>query len=402
MRCLIASDAPWSVSGYGRQIALLAPRLAALGHDVAILTTFGLHGGSIEWQGIKIYPGGADPFGNDVIPAAAADWRADIVITLKDAFVFRPETFRGLRWCPLVPVDHEPAPAAVIEAVRSCYRPIAYARNGERDLHDAGLDPLYAPHAYDPQLLNPQSKAEARQFLGIPDDLFLVGTVAVNRGGIPSRKAWPQNLEAFALFAQQHPDARYFVHTDVCTDGFEGGVNLHALCAQLGITDKVMFCDQARYRNGGFPDQYLHAYYNAIDVLNAVSLGEGFGVPTLESQACGTPVIVGDWAASAELCFGGWKVRREEALRFYSPQGSYQYIPQPAAIADRLEQAYVALQYERDEITAAAYEGAYDYQIDRVVATYWQPLLAELEQQIARERSRGVLRIVRPEEVLAV
>jgi len=401
LRCIIASDAPWSTSGYANQVALLAPRLAALGHEVALLATFGLHGGVREWNGLRVYPGGADAFANDVIRSSALDWQADIVITLKDSFVFQPKAFEGLRWVGLVPCDHEPAPPAVCDVVRHMYRPVAYAPNGYRELRAAGFDPLFAPHGYDPKLFNPQPKAEARKFLGIPDDVFLVGTVAVNRGGIPSRKAWPQNLEAFALFAKDKPNVRYFLHTNLCTDGFEGGVNLPVLCGQLGIADKIIFCDQERYK-AGFPDVYLHALYCAFDVLNAVSLGEGFGIPALEAQGCGCPVITSDFAAQRDLNFAGWKVER--GLKFYDGQGSWTFIPEPAAIAEAMEQAYRELTvYEwpnfREDVQARALAGAADYAIDTVVERYWRPALAEIQAQIANEASRGVLRIIRREEV---
>ncbi len=395
---LWCSDAPDASSGYSNQTRLTVPRLAALGHDVALLATFGHHGAVREWNGIRVYPGGADAFANDVIGPSARDWRADIVITLKDSFVFQPKAFEGLRWTGLVPIDHEPLPPAVADVVRHMYRPIAYAPNGYRELRATGFDPLFAPHGFDPKLFNPQPKAEARAFLGIPNDVFLVGTVAVNRGGIPSRKAWPQNLEAFALFARDKPDARYFLHTDLCPDGFEGGVNIRVLCGQLGISEKIIFCDQDKYRHGGFPDVYLHALYCAFDVLNAVSLGEGFGIPALEAQACGCPVITSDFAAQRDLCFGGMKVDR--GLKFYDGQGSWVFIPEPAAVADALNSAYY--HPARIELAAIATAGAEDYQIDTVVERYWKPALEELQAQIANEASRGVLRIIRREEVFAV
>ena len=103
LRVLIASDVVWSNSGYGVQIRHLAPRLAKL-CDLAMLATYGLQGARQEWQGIPVYPGGEDPFGNDVIKDAALDHRADVVITLKDVPVFRAESFQGLRcarWCLL-------------------------------------------------------------------------------------------------------------------------------------------------------------------------------------------------------------------------------------------------------------------------------------------------------------
>jgi hypothetical protein len=100
LRVLFVSDAPWAVSGYAVEGALYATRLKD--HcDLAYLATFGLHGGMQEWNGIPIFPGGADAFANDVIPKAARQWQADIVITLKDTMVFRPEAFQGLRWLPL-------------------------------------------------------------------------------------------------------------------------------------------------------------------------------------------------------------------------------------------------------------------------------------------------------------
>lgn len=396
MRLLICSDAPWATSGYSNQVRQFAPALARLGHDVALLATFGLHGGVREWNGLPIYPGGADAFANDVIAVSAQDWRADIVITLKDSFVFRPEAMQGLRWCPLVPVDHEPLPPTIAQVLHAAYRPIAYAPNGFRALRAAGFDPLYCPHSYDPAVMYPGDRAAARKALEISEDLFIVGTVAVNRGGVPSRKAWPQNLEAFALFAKDKPNARYFVHTDLAGDGYEGGVNLGALVSQLGIADKVLFCDQTRYRRGSFPDEYLRTLYAACDVLNAVSLGEGFGIPALEAQACGTPVIVSDFAAHRDLCFGGWKIAG--GLRFYDGQGAWTFVPQPEAIAEAMGQAY--LSRGDADLRERARAGAATYALPCVIEAHWKPALEELEAQIAADaHGRGVLRIVRPEEV---
>lgn len=399
LRILWASDAPWAVSGYAQITRQQVPAIAALGHDVALLATYGLHGAIQEWRGLRVYPGGADSFANDVIGHAARDWQADVVITLKDSFVFKPEAMAGLRWMPLVPVDHEPLPPVVAQVCHAAYRPIAYAPNGFRELRKAGFDPLYAPHSFDPAIMYPVERSEARKLFGLPDDLFVIGTVAVNRGGIPSRKAWPQNLEAFALFAKDKPNVRYFLHTDLAEDGFEGGIPLRPLCAQLGILDKVLFCDQTQYRRATFQDDYLRMFYNAIDVLNAVSLGEGFGIPALEAQACGTPVIVSDFAAHRDLCWAGWKV--DQGLRFYDGQGSYVFIPQPGAIAGAMEGAHTAL--PDPAILGCwrevAIKGAAAHALPRAIEEHWKPLLEEVERDIRAEVSRGVLRIVRREEV---
>lgn len=296
----------------------------------------------------------------------------------------------------MVPVDHEPIPPPAVQVVRAMYRPIAYAPNGFRELRKAGFDPLYCPHGYNPATFYPMPKEEARKALGLTPDIFLVGTVAVNRGGIPSRKAWPQNLEAFAAFARDKPNARYYLHTDMCQDGYEAGVNLGNLIGQLGIGDKVFFCDQTLYRRGGFPDDYMRAMYSSMDVLNAVSLGEGFGIPALEAQGCGTPVILSDFAAHRDLCFAGWHVK--DGLRFYDSQGSWTFIPEPRAIAAAMNNAYLS-QSHFGELGKIAVAGAAEYAIDRVVAEHWKPAMEEIERSL-HVPSRGVLRIVRREEVL--
>ena len=400
LRVLWASDAADASSGYAVETALTTLRLKD--HcDLALLATFGHHGAIREWNGIPVFPGGADAFANDVIPKAARAWRADIVITLKDALVFNPATFQGLRWLPLTPIDHDPSTPQVIERVRQSYRPIAYAPHGFRALRRAGLDPLYAPHAYDPKVYYPMDRAEARKLFQLPDDLFIVGTVAVNRGGVPSRKSWVENLEAFAMFAHDKPNVRYFLHTDLADEGYEGGIPLRPVMANLGILDKVLFCDQERYRYphmGGFSQDYMRHYYNAVDVLNAVSVGEGFGIPVLEAQAVGTPVIVGDWCAHEDLCFAGWKVAKQEAHHFYDQQQGWVFIPQPQAIADRMQRAYSTIDVT-PMLRHNAITGATPYQIDTVIRDHWLPLLAELEQDIKTPKSRGVLRIIRREEV---
>jgi glycosyltransferase involved in cell wall biosynthesis len=403
MRVILCTDAPHATSGYSVAAGMIGPMLRDLGHDFAYLAAFGHHGAMGEFQGLPVYPGGLDGFGNDVIAAAARDWRADVVITLKDLWVYRPQEWGpGLRWVPLLPVDHDPIPEGIVHMLRQhCYHPIAYSRFGEAQLLQAGFAPSYAPHTFDPAVLAPMDKAEARAKLNIPADVFAIGMVAVNRGGFPSRKAWPQNIEGFARFARVNPRARLFCHTHVGETGREGAVNLPALCQQLGIIDRVSFVDQQAY-DRGLPADYLRTFYAAMDVLNCASVGEGYGIPTLEAQALGTPVVVGDWTSSAELLFAGVGIPKEEAFAFYDAQGSYIFLPEPRAIAaafDTMAQR-LANPQEAQRLRALALAGAAPYARDAVRDTHWKPTMERIEHLIRTEPARGVLRIVRPESVL--
>jgi glycosyltransferase involved in cell wall biosynthesis len=380
----------------------MAPYLAEL-CDLALMTTYGLQGNRLDWQGIRTYPGGADPFGNDVVQHHAFDWRADVVITLKDSFVFRPDAFAGLRWSPMIPVDHEPMPPAVAHIARHAWQPIAYAPNGHRELRRAGMDPAYAPHAFDPAVMYPGDRAEARRALGLPLEAFIVGTVAVNRGGIPSRKAWPQLIEGVALARRKIPNLIYLAHTYHGEDRYEGSLPLRHYAQRYGLPT-LMLPDGEAYKHG-FSDDQIRALYQAMDVLLCVSAGEGFGIPTLEAQACGVPVIAGEWAAQEDLIFSGWGLKRhDDALAFPDSQDADIFIPYPDSIAKFVEEAHATLQDEGAAafMRQAAIQGAEEHRIERVAETHWRPLLEGMARRIERERTpRGVLRIVRPEEVLA-
>lgn len=400
LRLLIPTDHPAAFSGYSVQCRHAVRIWRDLGHTVAICATFGAHGYRAEWDGFPVYPGGLDGFGNDAIGPAARDFKADIVFTLKDIPVYRPQEWGpGVRWCPFVPVDHDPIPQGVVQVLRSAaWATIGYAQFGVDQLAAAGFAPLHAPHAYDSRILFPEDRDAARAALGVPPETFAVGMVAVNRGGVPSRKAWPQNLEGFALFAKAHPEARLFLHTITGETGAEGAVHLPLLADQLGILDRITFVDQEAYKHG-LPDAYMRRFYSAMDVLNTVSVGEGFGVPTLEAQACGTPVLIGDWCSSSELLFAGAALPPEDALRFYDGQGSYIFIPHPAAIAGALEAVKAELATKRDALRAQAVAGAARYEVARVRED-WRGVLHALEAKLRAGPPPGVLRIVHPASVI--
>lgn len=382
---------------------MIGPILKGLGHDVAYLAAFGHHGSMTEHKGIPVYPGGLDGFGNDVIGNAARDFRADIVLTLKDLWVYRPHEWgQGIRWVPLVPVDHDPIPEGIVHLIRQhCYHPIAYSKFGEAQLYNVGFAPSYAPHTFDPAVMFPMDKAEARKTFGLPDDIFAVGMVAVNRGGVPSRKAWPQNLDGFARFAQRHPKAHLFLHTHTGETGREGAVNLKNKAARLGIMHRISFVDQSAY-DRGLPVEYMRMFYNAMNIVNTVSVGEGFGIPTLEAQACGTPVLVGDWTASAELLFAGAAISRQHAFEFDDAQESYIFLPEPDAIAIALSNMAERLSnpIEAERLRERAIAGAAPYATGAVQVAHWTKVLERIEHLIVTEPARGVLRIVRPESVL--
>jgi glycosyltransferase involved in cell wall biosynthesis len=359
-----------------------------MGHEVAVLGFWGHREGIIgSPEGYVIYPEGATAYSWDSANADTVHFvgkPGGLCISLMDSWVCNPNVFTASRWVPYFPIDHEPCTKPVIRAVSQAYARIVMSKFGERMMHDAGLDCYYAPHMIDCQLYTPQPQPLARQRLAgfIPSDKFVIGMVAANMGLIPSRKNFPQQIRAFAEFHKRHKDTHLYLHTHQGGDNMER-VNLPELIEHLGIQDAVTFAPQYEYTRLNIPDKDMAYVYSAIDVLSNISMGEGFGIPIAEAQACGTPVIVGDWTAMSELCFSGWKIDKSDAIDMWMPHAAYQFIPQIGAIVDAYEQAY------KDagnlKLKKQARQGALAYDAETVTQRYWKPVLEELEQRIADE-----------------
>lgn len=135
------------------------------------------------------------------------------------------------------------------------------------------------PPGVDLAHFSPGSMEEARAALGIPAE----APVAVAVRQLVSRTGVDVLLEAWALVAQQRPDARLLL----AGDGPHRRL-LEARSTALGLSSPVRFLGLASE-----PD--LVTVYRAADVSVVPSLAlEGLGSSVLESLACGAPVIATD------------------------------------------------------------------------------------------------------------
>lgn len=384
MRILWHSVAPWLKTGYGVQTELFPRRIRdVLGHDVAI-SSWSWRGGMGEFDGMPVYPHGAgiigapnDNVGNEVVAYHARHWDADLVITLTDSWVFKPDSMKRIPWVAWTPVDHDPVPPKVLDTLKRGYAvPVAYSRFGERKMKEAGLSPLYVPHGCHENYFQRTSKRAARKALGFPRDAFIVGMVGVNQGA-PSRKSYPQCLEAFERFNRRYKDSFLYMHT---LSNSPQGLDLGRLTGHLGLRDtSYRFSD--RYQHVlGYSEEYLRDVYTAIDVLLTPNMGEGFGVPIIEAQACGTPIIGTNFSTMPELCFFGELVAGEP---YYTTQSAYQRIPGSEAIYKALKKVYGYSDHEYSKGAARARRAVRRYyHPDVVTQNYWQDALKTARTRI--------------------
>lgn len=375
------SNAPWAGTGYGTQTAQVISRLKAQGHEVGVFSNYGLEGAASDWFGIPVWPRGMEQYSNDVVPAQMQEHfqrsglDKPLLVTLYDVWVFKGPQWDNWPIASWVPIDHAPCPP---EVARWCAKPnvtpLAMSKFGQAQLAQLGIESLYVPHALE-QVWRPTESITAdngqrhtgRELIGFDDSRFVIMMNAANKGVYPTRKAFAENLIACRIFMDRHDDAVLYMHTE--RHGAMGGVNLDELCAAVEMpADRVRFVDQYAYR-APLSLEYVAACYTAADVLLAASKGEGFGIPVLESQACGTPVIVSDYTAQPELVGDGWVV---DGQPDWDPmQRSWWITPNIATIVEALEQSY---QRGRGQ-SAKAIEFAAQYDADKVFAENWLPAL---------------------------
>jgi glycosyltransferase involved in cell wall biosynthesis len=388
VKILIHANAPHAKTGYGVQCAMLAEHLRDAGHDVAISCTWGQQGGTGTWRGITLYPMGYEQNSNDVIHHNAVhhfggDPKAGWIITILDVWCMVNPLLAEFNVAAWVPVDHYPAPKDVLQFFhRTGAVPITMSAFGDTQLAEAGLEPVHIPLGIDLEAFKPTKSLEidgrdvtCRELFDLPDDAFVVGMVAMNKGWQRDRKGFNEAFRAFGAFWREHNDAVLFVHAEKL--GGADGQNLVELAIHCGIPDHALvWTDQYAYRLGVSPEM-MAAAYTAMDVLLAPSHGEGFCVPLIEAQACGTPVIANNFAAQPELIGAGYTVMGQP--EWDPPQHASYVVPFIGDIVEKLELVY---EQPRGRVVEAI-EFVQEFEFSKLFRERWVPFLDKLDAPIA-------------------
>ncbi len=377
LRVLINSNAPWSISGYGQQMAELVPFIRDLGYPIAVSAFYGLEGGILELDGVRYYPKINHVYGSDGLVKHGEDFQADVVLTLQDIWILHPDDLRKTRrWIPIVPIDHDPAPPNIIDKLKYAYRIITYSEFGQKELQRNGFHSTYIQHTVDTDVFKPMDKKQRKKESGIPEDVFLCGMVSANKDN-PPRKSFQEVLEAFQLFIQKVPNAMLYIHT---TPDFPGGFPIKEYAAKLGIADKVLFPDtyQMTFKMG---KEAMARVYNCFDMLLCPSTNEGFGVPIIEAQACGVPVVTNNFTAMPELVKNHITGEIcDSVVKRYDQLHSYVAVPNVKSLYDCMMRIY---QSDRVKMGEQARKFMVDnYDSKKIFKEKWQPYLEKLEKEI--------------------
>ena len=391
MRLLFTGAAPWINSGYGKPLRCLIPLLHKAGHQSAIAVYSGYRGGvadlMIGGAPVRLYPPFKAPYFNDCIELHAADWQADAVISLQDVWLLDNWADKGFTWLPWTPIDCEQITPPVMKALEGCNTPLVMSKHGEGLLRAAGWgNAQYVPFGVDLDVYKPMDRQAARKSAGLPDR-FTVGMVAAN-SAFPSRKSFPEMLLAWRDWLALGNEGTLYIHT-LLEPKYDQrrGLFLPALLDSLGLKwatmddpdgtgeASVLFPSQYRYWCGDFNDLTLANLMNCFDVLFAPSQSEGFGIPILEAQACGVPVVTLNITAMPEITFSGLCL--EPVQRTWELQGGWRGLAGVDSLREAIEWSADVLcsPTGRLHYSERARVGAERFDWQKVVDNYWLPIL---------------------------
>src|SRR4051794_19712555 len=215
-----------------------------------------------------------------------------------------------------------------------------------------------------------RAEAKRKVFAGLedPEDSFIV----LNASRPDKRKRVDLTIEGFARFSAGKPaNVRLCLHHAIITDEIKAGID--ALVARLGLQQRVVLNPLA---GGVIDDSALNLLYNACDVGINTSMGEGWGLVSLEHGAAGAAQIVPDHSACAEL----WRGRGEliAPARYYIPEFSVLEMGEVSAagVAAALGKLYDDPQH-RQQVAQAAHDAAQN------ADTTWDAIAARFDNLFA-------------------
>lgn len=295
-------------------------------------------------------------FGKYKIDSVLADFQPDIVVDMRDPWMFEhlvTTRFRDNYKLVLTPtVDSAPQKKEWIEGIfKKADVVTTYSRYGLRVLRDEGCDvrTVTSP-GIDLDIFKPLDKTEVRDSFHMKPSLLVFGTVMRNQ----KRKLYPDLFDAFkklrtkyvrpqllkrakdksakkknlskeerAALRIEHsalhchtsyPDLgwdiphylsrfqlqRHVVFTYLCDSCGEVYVNWFAPCDKKGVSNCRVCGEHAAHMpntHNGVDEETLVRVFNNFDIYIQPAICEGWGLPIMESKACGVPGLYQNYSA---------------------------------------------------------------------------------------------------------
>lgn len=356
--------------------------------------------GKTIYEDVIVYNSGQNAFGEDVAVPDYADCNADLLITLKEPWVFSYLSRAAINWVPYAVIDHSPVSEAITSKLETAFKVIAPSRHAQFELMQKKIESTYIPHGVACNIFKPLDKAKCKKLWHLDPDDFTVLIVSMNR----SRKMLPRQFQIYKRFLESNPDIKshLMLWTNVYPNTYpesdnlgvaDVGVSLLPEIMRLGLGDAVRWVDPKTY-DAGIPDwagdDYENGYdmaklYGAADVVLNCTGGEGVSMSLLEGQSAGLPVITTNYAGGPEHVGSGYTVPWHDYVILNTPGTKFAL----ADIEAGAEALTKVLNGNREKMAERARNFALRYDWDRIIESNWKPFLQQAGEELFPKWNKG-------------
>jgi len=324
-KIMMLSDSILGSTGFGTVTRDLGIRLDKQSDMNVVNVSWNYHGQDLESVRFKegfnidfpILSGSKQKYAADLIESYLREHKPDVFYVLLDSFMLMQTGYMNKDFAPAKSIMYFPSDGAFFpkqceKILNKFDHTVAMANHGMRQLKwlyknnyinlPVHKKMTHIPHAVDETHYypyTPEKKAKARASFNIPQNAFVIGVVARNQG----RKFLDRTMKAFSEVVwgddDNKPinDAYLFMHSDPGDNA--APTDLVDLTRRYKVEHRVIWSGMDFLR--GVSMERMKDVFNVMDIHFLSTSGEGFGVPTVESMACGVPSVITDFTSSAEL-----------------------------------------------------------------------------------------------------
>ena len=305
LRIMFYNDGFYSTTGYGRVAKELSTRLAKdkkyevfnlniidktplrIDNNVTILPTFG---------------GRQDPVKSGYISSIVntiSMIQPDVFIPICDAFFIDRDGLNKinfgnrLKLMPYVPVDSNFLGKGSLPTFQKANRILVQSEFGKQEIEKEGFKAHVFRHGVNQELFKPDTERRrvSRQRLGITDEktfLFI--------GRNTKRKRIERLIRGFAIFIKNNPGVKVKLilhgsNFDEFANNIYERIDNEEKLFDIDILPHIIFPYKDHQLSQGVSEEKIIDLYHAADWTVSMSSGEGTGLMSLESFACGIPTI---------------------------------------------------------------------------------------------------------------
>ena len=333
MHILISSHCPFNITGYGNQTRYMIKMFTTLGYTVSVLmwdmyiksnnkgfTPQELYNilhtrctiiPDKVFKSVKKYY--TRPCENwpctisspNIINEIIKNSYADLLIYHLDVFNLNFNEKFIIKSFACLPIHYDPLEKLTVKYIDKFDKIICLSNFGKKVLLDSCPDikSSIIPLVADLDVFYPVSlekKQQLRKEKNIPVNGFIMLLLA-NNCEKSNRKAFDVQIAAAGKIINMYDNCYLYIHSIL-----DGTINLNKLIVNAKIEKTKLFtANQQTLEKKEYSAEDISNLYKMVDITLMASKSEGFGLPILESQACGCPVVTTNFSTMPEITWNG-------------------------------------------------------------------------------------------------